>query len=281
MKKEAARISLILLTTLPAFAQVAVPTTTSISFQPSGSFVEQFSPSAAVGQSTSEFGPVPGGVQYLDLMLDASGKPTSCAGAVPGAGSSALPIPVNTKGSVSFVLDTSQKGTFGYQIRYSGYIDATYAYKGSASPCVDFTVGAAPCSGVSLGVREGHGHGGPPVAGSTHTWSLTLTVNACENASKLKVQGGANGWAENSIGEVRIGEITLKPAGKNNVVTTWTIDELLAGEGASLRILVTGTIKPGTPPGTILGLLGPWSVSYNTASGPKSASLGAVTVTVE
>jgi hypothetical protein len=135
---------------------------------------------------------------------------------------------------------------------------------------------------VQISADLASGDGNPP-AGTTQTWQVEIKVHACEDATGLKVQGGTNGWATNSVGTPSTGVVTVRLNNKNQVIT-WNMESLAAGEDATLTLTVTGTIKPNTPSGTILRLLGPWSVTYSTDGGltyQKSDYTGAVTVTVQ
>jgi hypothetical protein len=128
---------------------------------------------------------------------------------------------------------------------------------------------------------------GMPFAGTTNEWTVQLHIHACQDITALKAQGGSNGWATNTIPSnpspnPSVGAASVKQNNKNQVIT-WTLAEL--GQGttdATLLIDITGTIKPDTTPGTILSLLGPWSLVYSLADGvqQKTTPTGAVTVKV-
>jgi hypothetical protein len=251
------------------------PTTTSIELIPGGSVV-QYSSAYAKGTVTSSGMPVTGGRLELQRAVDSYGNPTSCT--APAGYLSGTPIDVDANGSATFSLDTTVPGTFGYRIHY---VPGQAPYKTSFSPCADLTV-TPLCSGVQISADLASGDGNPP-AGTTQTWQVEIKVHACEDATGLKVQGGTNGWATNSVGTPSTGVVTVRLNNKNQVIT-WNMESLAAGEDATLTLTVTGTIKPNTPSGTILRLLGPWSVTYSTDGGltyQKSDYTGAVTVTVQ
>jgi hypothetical protein len=253
------------------------PTTTSIELIPGGSVV-QYSSAYAKGTvtTTSDGKPVTGGRLELQRAVDGDGNPTSCTAAadyLPGT-----PTDVDVYGSAMFSLDTTVPGNFGYLIHY---IPGKAPYKTSFSPCADLTV-TPLCSGVQISADLATGDGNPP-AGTPQTWTVEIKVYACEDATGLKVQGGTNGWATNAVGVPTTGEVNLRYNNKNQVIT-WNMDSLGKGQDATLTLTVTGTIKPNTPSGTILRLLGPWSVTYSTDGGvtyQKSDYTGAVTVTVQ
>jgi hypothetical protein len=220
--------------------------------------------------------PVTGGRLELQRAVDGEGKPTSCT--APAGYLSGTPIDVDASGSATFSLDTTVPGTFGYRIHY---VPSGAPYKTSKSLCADLTV-TPLCSGVQISAYLAEGDGNPP-AGTTQTWTVKIKVYACEDATGLKVQGGTNGWATNLVGAPSTGEFNVRYNNKNQVIT-WNMDSLGKDQDATLPLMVTGTIKPNTPSGTILRLLGPWSVTYSTDGGltyQKSDYTGAVTVTVQ
>jgi hypothetical protein len=226
---------------------------------------------------TSSNAPVTAGNLELQQAADGEGKPTSCA--LKTQFLSGTPTSVDGNGSATFPLDTSVLGTLGYRIHYTDGND----FQTSFSPCADLTVTPPPCSGVQISADLAAGDG-TPSAGTAQTWTVEIKVHACEDATGLKAQGGSNAWATTSVGDPSTGDVSLKKTGKNNVVTTWTMDSLGKGQDATLLLTINGTIKPNTASGTVLGLTGPWSVVYSTDGGvtyQKSDYTGAVTVTVQ
>lgn len=136
------------------------------------------------------------------------------------------------------------------------------------------------CTGANLWAYLASGPA-TPAAGGVYTWTVKIEVYACQAATSLKAQGGTNGWASPaSVSLPSIGTTSTNSNNQNQVIT-WNIPSLNAGQAATLTLTVTGTIKAGTPSGTVLGLVGAWSMSYNTAVGKGSASVGSVAVTVE
>jgi YVTN family beta-propeller protein len=118
-------------------------------------------------------------------------------------------------------------------------------------------------------------------AGGTYDWFVRFEVHACEAATSLKAQGGTNGWASSkSVDSLSLGATSIKTNNKNQVIT-WTMASLSANQNATLTLKITGTIKPGTPSGTMLDLVSLWSLGYSTATGQKSASAGPVSVKVQ
>jgi hypothetical protein len=256
-------------------------TTTTITLRPAGTVV-QYSSADAIGTVTSNGKPVTVGRLELQRAVDGDGNPTSCKAAADYL--SGTPIAVDDNGSAMFSLDTTVLGTFGYRIHYipGEHIPGEQSYGTSFSPCADLTVTPPPCSGVQISAYLASGDGNPP-AGTTQTWTVEIKVHACEDATGLKVQGGTNGWATNWVGTPSTGVFDVRFNNRNQVIT-WNMESLAADQDATLPLMVTGTIKPNTPSGTILRLLGPWSVTYSTDGGltyQKSDYTGAVTVTVQ
>jgi hypothetical protein len=254
------------------------PTTTSIELIPGGSVV-QYSSAYAKGTvtTTSDGKPVTKGSLQLQRAVDKDGNLTSCDYAKKYL--SVTQTDVDENGSATFSLDTTVLGTFGYLIHY---IPSGASYKTSKSVCADLTVTPPPCSGVQISAYLAEGDGNPP-AGTPQTWTVKIKVYACEKATGLKVQGGTNGWATNLVGTPNTGVVNVRYNNKNQVIT-WNMESLGAGQEETLTLMVTGTIQPNTPSGTILRLLGPWSVTYSTDGGltyQKSDYTGAVTVTVQ
>lgn len=257
-------------------AAPAATTTTSITISPS--MVSAGDAAEAIGQTkkTSDSTTVNSGKLELQSARDAGSAPTSCA--LQTSFASGTPSDVDGTGLATFSLDTgSAVGTFGYRMHYT----QGSTYGSSFSPCADLTV-TPNCSGVNISADLVSG-GGTPAAGSTNTWIVRMKVHACDAATSLKAQGGSNGWAVNSVISATPGSYSVKSNKKNQVIT-WNMDSLDAGADANLILQIEGTIKPGTPSGTVLGLAGLWSVVYSTDGGityQKSEYTGSVTVTVE
>jgi YVTN family beta-propeller protein len=136
------------------------------------------------------------------------------------------------------------------------------------------------CTGANIWAYLASGPAAP-AAGGTYDWTVKFEVHACQAATNLKAQGGANGWAgSKSVDSLSLGATSIKTNNKNQVIT-WTMNSLNVDEDATLTLKITGTIKPGTPSGTVLGLVGPWSLGYSTATGSQSASAGPVSVKVQ
>lgn len=218
--------------------------------------------------------PVSDGNQTLQEAKDGLGQPTSCAlgsGFISGS-----PVPVDLNGQASFSPDTSTLGTFGYRIAYSGGVEPP-----SVSPCLDLAV-VQSCSGVNIAADLASGDGNPP-AGVPEIWTVEIKVHACQDALIQKAQGGNNGWATNSVTSVSQGSYTIKDTGNSNQVITWNVGSLGGNSDATMLLTVSGTIKRGTPSGTVVGLTGPWSVTYSIDGGhtyQKSDYTGRITVTV-
>jgi len=195
-----------------------------------------------------------------------------------GGGTLASNLPVSNGGAAA-PLDTSIAGTFGYSASYNDGAD----FAPSPSPCVDLVVIPA-CTGVTIAADLAGGNGMPLAGTINEQFTVRIRVHACQAATNLKVQGGTNGWATNTIATNPSPNPTVgTTAVKNNKVITWTINSLAAGSDADLYLTIDGTIKANTTPGTILGLTGPWSVVYSLDFGTTfqtSSYTGAVTVTV-
>jgi len=260
-------------------ANEPTPTSTSITIKP-GTTVAVGDSASAVGNTTSGGVAVADGKLELQAAADATGNRTSCNANTQFL--SGTPNDVDSNGSATFSLDTSTAGTFGYRVHY---LNGEPTYGNSFSPCVDLTVTPTACTGVTISTDIAGGNGTPSAPG-TYTWLVDIKVHACEAATGLKIQGGSNSWATNAFGAPSAGTITaMKTPGKSsNTVATWNIDSLSAGDDATLTLTVTGTIKPNTASGTVLGLLGQWSVVYSTDGGAtyqRYDAPGTVTVTVQ
>lgn len=266
---------------LAAFAGAVIaaapaPTTTTIVISPSTVSAGDLANATGQTKITSSGATVAIGKLELQSAQDGALLPTSCSGQTNFA--SGTPTNVDGTGSATFSLNTNAVGTFGYRTHYTQ--GSTYGT--SKSPCVDLTVSAVDCSGVNISADLATGNG-TPEAGIPQTWTVRMKVHACDDATGLKVQGGTNGWATNTVLSASPGSYSIKNNKKNQVIT-WNMDSLNAGQDADLVLQIDGTIKAGTPSGTVLGLTGPWSVVYSTDGGvtsQKSEYTGTVTVTVQ
>jgi len=265
------------------------PTTlTTLSFVPSAS-VTQFSPASAVITVTSSNLLVATGTVKL-FQTKTSGVPGSCA---TQNGHAEVQPPLegtpDASGQVTFDLYaaglTSVAGTFGFIAEFSD----PGTYSASASACLNLTVTVGD-SGDPLCTTGQNAtisttfvtSPGFPLPG-TSTWNLLISVHACKNLTNVSAQGGKNAWNGAAFGAPSQGSLALRKAtGGNNETTIWTIGSLATGGTAILPVTVTGTIKPNTACGTVLGLLGSWSaLSTSTELGSqKSEYTGTSTVTV-
>jgi hypothetical protein len=192
-------------------------------------------------------------------------------------------------GNVTFNLTaaglTANVGTYGLIAKFSdpGNFDS------SSSACLDLTVtigdgGGETCpAGQNATISATFVNSpGFPLPGS-YAWNLLLTVHACKNLTAVSAQGGKNAWTGATLGAPSAGTVSLrKGTGGTNDVSIWNIGTMSAGTTVTLPVSVSGTIKPKTACGTVLGLLGSWSaLSTSTDFGPqKSAYTGSSTVTV-
>jgi hypothetical protein len=181
---------------------------------------------------------------------------------------------------------TSTVGAIGYIAAF----DDPGSYKSSASACLDLTVtpgiqssDPACQEGQNASISATYVNSpGFPLPG-TYTWSLLLSVHACKNLTDVSAQGGSNAWTGSAYGAPTQGSVgTRKATGGNNVVSIWTIGSMASGQTVTLPVSVTGTIKPKTACGTVLGLLGSWSALSTSLEfgAQKSTYTGNSTVTV-
>jgi len=181
---------------------------------------------------------------------------------------------------------TNTVGTIGYIAEFANPGN----YKSSDAACLDFTVApGVPSSDQAC--LEGQNatisatyvtSPGFPLPG-TYTWNLLLTVHACKNLTDVSAQGGTNAWTGAAYGGPSQGSVGIrKVTGGNNVVSIWSIGSMTSGQTVTLPTSVTGTIKPKTACGTVLGLLGSWSALSTSVEfgAQKSTYTGGSTVTV-
>jgi len=263
-------------------------TVTTLSFVPSAS-VTQFSPASAVITVTSLNVPVTTGTVKL-FQTKTAGVPGSCA---TQNGNAAVQPPLegtpNGSGQVTFDLYaaglTGVVGTFGFIAKFSDPRN----YSSSDSACLNLIITAGG-SGDPLCAAGQNAtisttfvtSPGFPLPG-IYTWNLLISVHACKNLTNVSAQGGKNAWTGATFGAPSQGSFGLRKAtGGNNESTIWTIGSLGTGSTATLPVSVTGTIKPNTACGTVLGLLGSWSALSTSGElgSQKSEYSGASTVTV-
>lgn len=219
-------------------------------------------------------------------QVKSAGLPSSCAAQ---NGNSAMQPPVSgtpgVNGQVTFPLSTDVLGTSGYIVRFADPSN----YGSSESACLDLVVVAGPgiegcVEGMNANISTTFASSpGFPLPGTTPTWNLVITLRACKDLTNVTAQVGKNTWTGATFRAPSAGTVTLRKAtGGKNEVSIWTIGPMSAGQTATLPVAVTGGIKPSTPCGTVLGLLGSWSAittssDYGTL---KSDYTGTTTVTV-
>ena len=279
--------ALVLLVSATMNAAPKPATLTTLSFVPSAS-VTQFAPASAVITVTSSGLPVTTGTVKL-FQTKTAGVPGSCAAQ---NGNAAVQPPLeatpDANGQVTFDLYaaglTGVLGSFGFIAEFSD----PGTYSSSDSACLDLTItsgsGDPLCTAgqnatISTTFVTSPGF---PLPGA-QIWNLLISVHACKDLTNVSAQGGKNAWTGASFGGPSHGSIALRKAtGGKNEVTIWTIGSLGVGSTATLPVTVTGSIKSGTPCGTVLGLLGSWSALSTSAEfgSQKSAYSGTSTVTV-
>lgn len=265
-------------------------TDTSLTFEPSATVALNGAASAVVTVLTPGAGgiPVSGGTVTL-FQAKGGGLPSSCeAQSGKSDTSTGLSGTPDVNGQVTFDLQaaglTGAIGTLGYIAKY----DDPGTYMKSASPCLDLTIIAAPvvCDpGVNVTISAIRTDGpGFPLSGVSNTWTFVMRIHACQDVTGVSAQGGNNAWTGAVLGPPPIGtSISLRKAvGGKNTVNIWTVGSLTSGSDIDLPITITGTIKAGTPCGTVVGLLGSWSAKSKSAiyGGEDSAYTGTSTVTV-
>lgn len=278
----------VLMSAAMAFGSNPPPTSTTLTLSPSGS-VPQFSAASALVTVTSGGSPVTSGTVKL-FQTKTAGVPGSCA---TQNGNAEVQPPLNAtpdvNGNVTFDLAaaglTANLGTYGFIAKFSdpGHFD------GSSSACLDLTItvgdgGPETCpAGQNATISATFVNSpGFPLPGS-YTWNLLLSVHACKDLTAVSAQGGKNAWTGATFGAPSVGTVSLrKGTGGSNDVSIWSIGTMNAGTTVTLPVAVTGTIKPKTACGTVMGLLGSWSaLSTSTDFGSqKSVYTGTSTVTV-
>src|SRR5258708_4400887 len=173
-------------------------------------------------------------------------------------------------GQVSFDLQlaglTSTVGVTGYIAKF----DDPSNYSKSASPCLDLTVVPAPVvcdTNVNATISAIRTSGpGFPEAGVSNTWTYVMRIHACVDLGNVTAQGGNNAWTGASFSPPLGTSLTLRKAvGGKNTVNVWTVGNMAEGTDLDLGIAITGTIKNGTPCGTVVGTLGSWSAQSTSA----------------
>jgi hypothetical protein len=276
-----------LLATSVSFAAKPASSTT-LSLVPSAS-VPQFSAVSAVVSVTSGGSPVNGGTVKL-FQTKTAGAPGSC---LTQNGNAEVQPPLSGipdgNGNVTFDLNTAgltaNVGTFGLIAKFTD----PGTYESSDSACLDLTVTvgdgspeicpAGQNATISATFVTSPGF---PLPGS-YNWNILLSVHACKNLTSVSAQGGKNAWTGAAFGSPSEGSVALRKAtGGNNDVSIWTIGTMNAGQTATLPVSVSGTIKPKTACGTVLGLLGSWSAQATSVEfgSQKSGYTGTSTVTV-
>lgn len=259
-------------------------TTTSLSLSPGGSVVQFGTATATATVLSGGVGVTTGSVSLYQAK--ANGLPSSCA-AQTGNAMMQPPVSgtVDANGQVTFPLATDVLGTIGYIVKYTDPGN----HGSSESGCLDLVV--VPGPGIE-GCAEGLNaiisttfvtSPGFPLPGSSPTWNLVIAVRACKDLTNVSAQGGKNAWTGATFGAPSVGSVTLRKAtGGKNEVSIWNIGSMTAGQTATLPVAVSGSIKPSTPCGTVLGLLGSWSaITTSTDYGTlKSDYTGTTTVTV-
>jgi hypothetical protein len=264
------------------------PTVTTLSFVPSAS-VTQFSAASAVITVTSAGLPVTSGTVKL-YQAKTQGVPGSCA---TQNGNAEVQPPLSgtpdASGQVTFDLYqaglTNTLGTFGYIAKFT----SPGNYGASSSACLDLITtpgdgGGGYCptgQNATISVTFVNSPGFP--LPGDYTWNLLIRIHACKDLTNVSAQGGTNAWTGATYGTPTEGSVALRKAtGGKNQVSIWTVGSLGTGESVDLPVSVTGTIKPKTACGTVLGLLGSWSALSTSAEfgSQKSDYSGTSTVTV-
>lgn len=279
---------LMLLASANLFAGNPPPTVTTLSFSPSAS-VPQFSAVSAVITVTSGGLPVSSGTVKL-FQTKTAGVPGSCA-AQNGNAEVQPPLSAtpDANGQVTFDLYqaglTSTLGAYGFIAKFSD----SGNYDKSSSACLDLTItlgdggpGLCPTGQNATISTTFVNSPGFPLPG-TYTWNLLITVHACKDLTNVSAQGGQNAWTGATFGIPTQGSVNLRKAtGGKNEVSIWAIGSMATGDTVNLPVSVTGSIKPKTACGTVLGLLGSWSALSTSADfgSQKSDYSGTSTVTV-
>lgn len=274
------------------------PTTTSIGYSANP---VAYPDSVDITVSTVVTGltdPPTGGSEVVQECIDGSssnvpgtgfGDPSaSCGGTTPTAtwtnvdtGAPASIVDTFDTGTDATVNAASLPQTIGFRGHYvpsggSGYHE-------SASDGVDLVVNPTPCTGgVTIAADLANGLGDPP-AGYSGSWQFTMKVHACQDENNVTAQGGANGWAPVTGSSADTGFVAVRKTTNKNTILLWTIGNMIAGQDATLTVTVTGTIKAGTPSGTVLGLSGAWSSTFTdptTGLQAQSGYSGQVTIQV-
>jgi hypothetical protein len=281
-------VAFALLATGGAFAGNPPPTNTTLTFVPSAS-VNQFAAASALVTVTSGGAPVQSGEVRL-YQTKTQGLPGTCA--AQNGNADVQPPLVGTpdaNGQVTFDLNaaglTANVGTVGYIAKFKD----PGTYDVSESACLDFTVTpgdnsdeVCPAGQNAIIAATFVTSPGFPLPGS-YSWQLVLSVHACRDLTNVSAQGGKNAWTGAAFGAPSAGTVALrKGTGGNNEVSIWTIGSMNSGQTATLPVTITGTIKPKTACGTVLGLLGSWSALSTSLEfgAQKSAYSGTSTVTV-
>jgi hypothetical protein len=244
--------------------------------------VPQFSAASAVITVTSGGLPVTSGTVKL-FQTKTAGVPGSCA-TQNGNAEVQPPLSGTPDANGQVTLDLYHAG-FGFIAKFSDPGN----YDKSSSACLDLTItlgdgGSGICpTGQNATISTTFVNSpGFPLPG-TYTWNLLISVHACKDLTNVSAQGGKNAWTGATFGTPTEGSVSLRKAtGGKNEVSIWTIGSMVTGDTVNLPVSVTGSIKPKTACGTVLGLLGSWSALSTSAEfgSQKSDYSGTSTVTV-
>jgi len=265
--------ALLLLASTAVSAGNPPSTLTTLSLVPSAS-VAQFSPASAVITVTSGGLPVTSGTVKL-YQTKTQGVPGSCA---TQNGNAEVQPPLtgvpDANGQVSFDLYaaglTNSIGTYGFIAKFTDPGN----YDSSSSACLDLAIALGDGPGLcptgqnaTISATFVNSPGFPPPG--TYTWNLLISVHACKDLTNVSAQGGKNAWTGATFGAPTQGSVGLRKAtGGKNEVSIWTIGSMGVGDTVDLPVSVTGSIKPKTACGTVLGCLVPGRLC------PRVQSLG-------
>jgi hypothetical protein len=226
------------------------------------------------------------GVTWVDLNLLGQQNPNL-------SGDASFPIDLDnisslsTTGLINPTCPAFDQKLIGFRAHYitgGGMVHADSHF----SPGASVTISCNPCgtsTDITIAVAQAGGPGSPP-PGFTGCWTFTITVQNCtgQNLTGVKIQGGSNGWTDNTQTSATStggsnGSLNVKNNNRNSVIT-WTGD-IAQGETVAIDVTVCGTIKAQTACGTVLTLNGPWSAAYTLGGVPmKTPYTGQLTIEV-
>jgi hypothetical protein len=266
----------------PALAQPPIATTTTLTISPNP--VNVGDPATVTGTVAT---PTGGKLRVKRFLVD--GFHVSCEAyeaAVSGQSEDILVElePVNEGAnlgvfSIAYTgADTSVAGSYSYAAQYVP--SGGSGYSQSQSGCFNMVV-QETCSpsGLSISVNESYG-ATTGLPGTTYNGGFDVVVKNCGPGDKLGVtaQGGTSGWTDFCQATADAGTSwVIRNQNKRNEVLLWTIGDMPEGTQKTLRVCLTGDIKPSATPGTILFLSGPWSAL---SEGIKTDYTGRVSITV-